>query len=225
MLRQRRVDTMHCKLRRLVRDQVLGQWGHALQDAIQQRLRQVLGGREYPAEWLRSDGRATTRKVLFGIFQLSGRVRELAIRILNLRLTRHEPPWNLPDEEANQRFVARLAQLHLNLTPWLHPETTRLDGPAGEPLTVSLEQDPLEIFYMGGYFDTCLSPGAVNFFSTVAIAETDVNKQVLFARDRHRHVVGRCLLALTRNGGLLTFRPYSYAHEEEFAESRQPIRQ
>jgi hypothetical protein len=61
---------------------------------------------------------------------------------------------------------------------------------------------------MGAHFNTCLSPGGGNFFSVVTNA-ADINKRVLYAR-RAGAVVGRCLLALTDGGHLLTFEPYAH---------------
>jgi hypothetical protein len=64
---------------------------------------------------------------------------------------------------------------------------------------------------MGGHFNTCLAPGAFNYFSVIANA-ADINKRVLFARDDEGRVFGRQLLALTDDGGLLAF--HCYAHSQ-----------
>jgi hypothetical protein len=77
-----------------------------------------------------------------------------------------------------------------------------------QPVELSLCSDPLEVFAMGAHFSTCLSPGGSNFFSVITNA-ADVNKRVLYAR-RGGKVVGRCLLALTDGGQLLTFHPYAH---------------
>jgi hypothetical protein len=65
---------------------------------------------------------------------------------------------------------------------------------------------------MGEYFQTCLSPGSFNFFSAVANA-VDVNKHVIYARDNRGQVIGRCLIALTDSGRLLTFNLYCHVPE------------
>jgi hypothetical protein len=62
---------------------------------------------------------------------------------------------------------------------------------------------------MGGHFKTCLSPGQFNFFSVFANA-ADINKHVVYARDEQGQVLGRCLLAVSDQGGLLVFEPYCH---------------
>ena len=96
-------------------------------------------------------------------------------------------------------------------------------GSNGRNVVLAFEHDPLEIFQMGWHFSTCLSPGVFNFFSVFSNA-ADINKQVVYARDEQGRVVGRCLLALTEDGNLLTFEPYwrhrkvctqNYGNDEE----------
>jgi hypothetical protein len=72
-----------------------------------------------------------------------------------------------------------------------------------------LEDDPLEVLVMGERFSTCLSLDARNFYSAVMNA-VDVNKRVLYGRNGKGTVVGRCLLALTDEGRLLAFEPYTH---------------
>ncbi len=77
----------------------------------------------------------------------------------------------------------------------------------GGTVHLALEEDCLEIFRMGGYFKTCLSPGDMNFFSVLANA-ADINKRVLYARNDAGNVVGRRLLCLTQGGSILAFHAY-----------------
>ena len=53
-----------------------------------------------------------------------------------------------------------------------------------------LERDPLSILQLGNYFDTCLSFGAFNAFSTVANA-CELNKRVVYAVDDRGFVLVR----------------------------------
>jgi hypothetical protein len=76
-------------------------------------------------------------------------------------------------------------------------------------LTLDHEKDPLQIMRMGAPFDTCLAPGSFNFFSAVSNA-ADINKRVLYARDENGVIHGRCLLALTDDGELITFNVYAH---------------
>ncbi len=77
-------------------------------------------------------------------------------------------------------------------------------------MTLSLENDPLEVLRMGDHFGTCLSSNDINYYSAISNA-VDVNKRVLYARDLEGRVVGRCLLALGDQGGIVAHHPY--AHE------------
>jgi hypothetical protein len=76
-----------------------------------------------------------------------------------------------------------------------------------------LEQDPLGILQMGNYFDTCLSFGQINAFSTVANA-CELNKRVIYAYDGAGKVVGRKLIGINRDGNLIGFYTYSTLGEE-----------
>lgn len=66
---------------------------------------------------------------------------------------------------------------------------------------------------MGNYFDTCLSFGGCNSFSTVANA-CELNKRVVYATDAAVHVVGRKLIAINSEGALVGFRTYTSLPDE-----------
>ena len=161
------------------------------------------------------------------VLELTGRARELGLRLLRLRCG--VPPWHLHDEAPNQQFLAHLGSLGIDPGPWLDPHVRAVyTASTGRKVHLAMERDPLEVLQMGAYFETCLSPGSFNFFSAVANA-TDVNKGVVFARDDAGRVIGRCLLAITEDGGLLTFRRYCHDPEagfdrmvEDFATSLAP---
>jgi len=138
--------------------------------------------------------------------------RDLALAVFRRRCG--PPPWDLRDDPANARFLDRLDTIGIDPTPWLDPFERRVEVKGGR-LRVHLERDPAEVLFMGGHFHTCLSPGAFNFFSVI-VNIADVNKAVLYARDQDDRVVGRCLLALTGNGGLLPFHPYAHGEDIDF---------
>ena len=140
--------------------------------------------------------------------ELGGGMKRLALDLYRLRCG--PPPWHLHDHPANQSFIEKMKRQGVDTAPWLEfPEPWERTAKNGERLTVYFEEDPLEIFQMGAYFNTCLSPGDCNFFSVFSNA-ADVNKKVLFARDERGLVVGRCLFALSDNGGILVFHPYCH---------------
>jgi hypothetical protein len=79
-----------------------------------------------------------------------------------------------------------------------------------------LERDPLKVLQMGNYFDTCLSFGQFNAFSTVANA-CELNKRVIYAYDGVGRVVGRKLIGIDKEGKLVGFYTYSTLGEKEGA--------
>ena len=113
-----------------------------------------------------------------------------------------------PLHEKNQRFLDRIRQMGVNTQAWLDASLpTNISMANGELFSLAFESDPLEVMLMGFYFSTCLAPNDFNFFSAVSNA-TDVNKQVLYTRDRKGAVVGRCLFTLNDRGQIMTFRRY-----------------
>jgi hypothetical protein len=166
-----------------------------------------------PPPWL-FEARAVAQIAPIGA--LAPGMRALALRVLRARAG--PPPWDLRDDPANRAFVERLRRAGSDPDPWVEGVgTVRVTTADGKVLDLRLEDDPLEILDMGKHFATCLSPGAMNYFSTFANV-ADVNKRVLFARDPAGRVVGRCLLALTATGGLLAFHAYAHDSSLKFGE-------
>jgi len=147
------------------------------------------------------------------LMQLDAGDRHLALRLLKVRSGPY--PWDLRDAAPNRRFVERLVRAGIDAGPWVDGVGVRRHAHARGEIFLQLERDPIEVFRMGHYFGTCLSPGDMNFFSTVANA-ADLNKRVLFARFEDGQVVGRCLLAITDAGRLLAFHPYCHHPDVDF---------
>jgi hypothetical protein len=124
----------------------------------------------------------------------------------------------LASEPANERYLNSLRNFGIDLRPWLSEQIVlhgrREDGTS---YRVQFTRDPFDIFLMGFYFDTCLSPESFNFFSTIANL-VDANKRVLYGRTAAGQVVGRCLFALTTHGKIQTFHRYCRSKEDGFAE-------
>jgi len=120
--------------------------------------------------------------------------------------------WRLPDPQ-NERLARRFADLGLDARPWVGSDLV-VEGamPDGATFSIRLEHDPLEVLRMGEHFETCLSPGGVNWFSAVANA-ADWHRRVAFARGADGAVIGRVLVCLTEQGGLLSFGLYAHRHE------------
>jgi hypothetical protein len=146
--------------------------------------------------------------LLPAITALPARDRAVARQILRARSG--PAPWDLRDHAANQRFLRRLESLGIDAGPWVDGIGTVERPSDSGPLRLALEDDPLEVFHMGGHFRTCLAPGSANFFSVLANA-ADINKRVLYARTVAGAVVARRLLCLTGDGAMLVF--HAYCHE------------
>ena len=127
-------------------------------------------------------------------------------------LLRHEvagdADWrqNLP---GNARFLRELRQRGVD-TDFYPSEFGRSHG----ELWLWIENAPLDILQMGNRFNTCLSRGGCNSFSGVANA-IELNKRVVYARDRKGHIVARQLWAISEDYRLVGFDVYStYASDE-----------
>ncbi len=197
-----RLTSLQKRLARAVRREVFDQWRLRLDRDFQTRLMEMLGADTAPPELLDPG----FLPVLISIMRLPALFRKVGIEFLRRRCG--PPPWNLHDHPANRAFLKKIEKEGIDAGPWIFPDPPRIvEAENGRRLKVGLENDPLEIFRMGAYFNTCLSPGGVNFYSVISNA-ADINKRVLFARDENGQVVGRCLFALSDRGGLLTFHPY-----------------
>ena len=134
--------------------------------------------------------------------------RRLLIRLLRAYCD-GDTRWALR-QKANWEFLQALEERGVDSVAWQSDWQERLccDELADGWLQLQLETDPLAVLQMGNYFDTCLSFGGCNSYSTVANA-SDANKRVLYGRDGKGRIVARQLLALTIEDGLVGFHLYS----------------
>lgn len=108
---------------------------------------------------------------------------------------------------ANARFLESLGEkraIWQSEMPRRYNDQNLLGG----RVHLRFERDPLHILQMGNYFDTCLSFGGINSFSTVANA-VELNKRVIYARDARGVVIGRKLIGLNEAGKVIGFYTYS----------------
>ncbi len=153
---------------------------------------------------------ASDFKVLELFLPIGGLTREFRTLVSDLLERRcGAPPWDLRDRGKNKQFLGKMGRRNINVVPWMDEAPVLTKTHHEHVITFTLERDPLEVFRMGGHFKTCLSPGAFNYFSVFANAG-DVNKQVLYGRREDGTVIARCLLALSDEGGIVTFHPYSH---------------
>lgn len=143
------------------------------------------------------------------IVELGPLERDLGRTLLRIRCG--PPPWDMRDHPANQRFIRSMKRKGIDMHPWLEGIGTEECSKGPGRILLALEDDPLEVFEMGWHFQTCLSPGNLYFFSVLSNA-ADINKRVLYGRDPFGNVVGRRLICLADDGGIVAF--HSYCHEK-----------
>lgn len=105
----------------------------------------------------------------------------------------------------SQRWVA--AHPTLPLSTWLEGIALDVELDGIGPVTLRLEQDPLEVLQLGTYVGSCLSIGGLCDYSAAAAA-LDINKQVIYARTRKGGVIARQLVAVSDEGDLIAFSVY-----------------
>ena len=148
-----------------------------------------------------------TLVIFSSLLDLDAPIRHLGFRLF--RDVQGPPPWDMRNESANAAFLRRMQALGRDTTPWLDGIGDEQFDISGRPYILTLEDDPVEVMKMGAPFETCLAPGSFNFFSAVSNA-ADINKRVIYVRDDKGAVYGRCLVALTDDGHVLSFRIYGH---------------
>jgi hypothetical protein len=76
-------------------------------------------------------------------------------------------------------------------------------------IEIKLETQPLEVLKMGTYVGSCLGLGGICAYSAVAVL-LNINKQVLYARDRQGKIIARQLIAISESEELVCFSIYPY---------------
>ncbi|GEM_PF-4448222 len=108
----------------------------------------------------------------------------------------------------NQKFLTRKREFDSQV--WLEGFDIRCGD-----YRIYVEKDPLEAIKMGSYFDTCLGlENGMNAFSAL-VNVCDVNKHVIYARNRKGAVVARKLVALDSKNGLLGYHTYMQSSARE----------
>ncbi len=177
-------------------------------DQLEIEIAKFLGCESIPLWATKEENIAT----ILGSFILPPGDKALAHRLFRDRLG--PAPWDLREDPANRNFLLRMEAKGIAMQPWIDSAPVHSITAKGK-ITLDLAKDPLEIFRMGAHFKTCLSPSAFNFFSVFANA-ADINKQVLYAVDESKKVLGRQLLCLNNKGEIVSFHAYSHDKAWEF---------
>ena len=80
--------------------------------------------------------------------------------------------------------------------------------------TLAIEQDPLEALKLGTYVGSCLGLGGSFTYSAAAVV-LDINKQVVYARDKRGTVVGRQLVAISEADQLVCYDIYPLSAQKD----------
>jgi hypothetical protein len=114
----------------------------------------------------------------------------------------------------NQRWLREHPRLSAHL--WSHGVVLRKrqqrDDPASE-VVLRLEREPLEVLRLGSYVGSCFGLGGSMSHSAAAVL-LDVNKQVIYCRDRRGRVLARQILAISETDQLVCFDVYPDVDEE-----------
>ena len=172
----------------------------AIESAFRARLESLCG--DLPAKFIFNDD-------WFNALLLGGDVEHNRkwVRALLRHEVADEENWrqNLP---GNARFLDDLRARGVDVEFYLSAF-----GRSHGDLWLWIENEPLSILQMGNRFNTCLSRGGCNAFSSVANA-IELNKRVVYARDARGHIVARQLWAINQNYQLIGFDVYStYARD------------
>lgn len=140
--------------------------------------------------------------------------RKLLVKMLRAYI-RGDHRWR-EQHPTNLKVLADLSARGVNVDVWLaaNPKRYACKGVTGGRVRLLLENNPLKVLQMGNYFDTCLSFGKFNSFSTIANA-CELNKRVIYAYDGAGRVVGRKLIGISDQGKLVGFHTYSTLGDEE----------
>ncbi len=95
----------------------------------------------------------------------------------------------------------------VNATLWLNGISFQTKVTTELGVSLGLEKDPLEVLRLGTDVGSCLGLGGLCDYSAAAVL-LDVNKQVLYAWDRHGSVVARQLIALSKEDQVVCFNVY-----------------
>ena len=113
----------------------------------------------------------------------------------------------LLDHPRTRDWLARHPRLSFDL--WQRGVLLVDETPEFGSVRLAVEQNPLETLRLGSYVGSCLGLGGVLSYSAAAVV-LDVNKRVVYARNRRGSVVGRQLLAIAEDDRLVCFEVYPY---------------
>ena len=142
---------------------------------------------------------------LFIRFYLSTEERENLKKLVETYIQNSES-YKL-EYEPNQKWLEQAKEAGVNTKAWMQPLRKEVKSSLGK-LQIYESTNPLEIFLMGYYFDTCLSIREGMNRDAVIKNATDINKKVIFAKDSKGTVIGRKLIGISKQYRLIGFETY-----------------
>lgn len=151
------------------------------------------------------------------VHQIDGNRRSM--RRLLLAIGGGETPESYAENHAaNREWVARMNRERVPVSVWLRGFEWFATSRSSGNLVLSVEQRSEEVLRMGTYVGSCLALGGCYSESAVAVM-LDANKQVVYARRTDDgKVVGRQLLAISRELELVVFPVYPLNCADEIRE-------
>jgi len=114
-------------------------------------------------------------------------------------------PYYIEDHPQTRRWLA--AHPRLDLDVWRQGVSYQREVEAFGPVSLTVEQDPLEALKLGTHVGSCLGLGG-GFTHSAAATVLDINKQVVYARDARGTVLARQVVALAEDDRLVCFSVY-----------------
>ena len=104
--------------------------------------------------------------------------------------------------------------LYLDLSLWNQGIKFSKSSEIYGMVSIEVEKDPLEVLKMGTYVGSCLGLGGRLTYSAAAVM-LDINKQVLYARNKKKQVIARQLVAISEAKTLVCFEVYPNKLDKE----------
>lgn len=147
-----------------------------------------------------------SRKLAFGKWLLVMRKDQRDLLAQILRTHQQHGAGYREQFSANRRWLNDAANRGVDVLAWSKPPA-QSQYVGKREVTLEVTNDPMEIFLMGTYFNSCLSLGQCNQMSVLANAH-DANKRVLYLRDQRNRVLGRKLVAVNSEFEMIGYTSY-----------------
>ncbi|MCH2174714.1 MAG: hypothetical protein MK193_03180 [Lentisphaeria bacterium] len=112
----------------------------------------------------------------------------------------------------NKQFLNKLNLNDKFVEKWTNDNEYKVKVNGFLKYYIYMENDPLHILKMGDYFNTCIRLEGDYNYSSIASA-VEINKRVIYIKDRDARIVSRMLILLTEKKQLVPFKVYSHIQD------------